>query len=282
MGLLAANESSFSATRTSFREAQLSRIQNMTREEQTREELVAIYDDNRDRIRDELQNRLVSRIDDQGLRSPVREAAMDYGTVGTETLVAENASYDAYVQRERAARQELAAAVGTLTAQRLDESVPDNAPLLNESNGTPPAAMQTMRSGFSLAGLLLVAVPILAILAAGGVGYVSRRRSTALFRIGGLVAVGGGLTLVGALLLSRVLPGLLQVDADSPSAVGEALLGIIGGVSDVLTVQSVAVIAVGLAIVAVGLAIQRGLVPIADGQASADPVADADADGGED
>ncbi len=263
MGRLAANESSFRATRTSFREAQLNRIQNMTREEKTREELLAIYDDNRDRIRDELNDRLVSRVDEQGIQDPVREEAIDYGSVGVETLVAQNASYDAYLDQERAARQELAAAVGTLTTQRLDEQVPDSAPLLNQSNGTPPA-FETMRAGFSLAGILLFVLPVVALLVAGAIGYLSRRRSTGLLRVGGVVALGGGLTLVGALLLSRVLPGVLNADPTSPSAVPDAMLGVVAAVVDVLTIQAGAVLAVGLVLTGVGLGIRRGLVPIDD------------------
>jgi hypothetical protein len=266
MGRLAANESSFQETRAAFEQRQLDRIQNRTAREYTDSELRQIYDDNRDRVREESLHRVETRVDDQGVQEPVRSAAIDYGTVGVDALVAENASYEAFLADEAAARADLAAAVGTLTRQRLDAEAPDELDLTNGTNETR-AALAPVRSGFTLQGILLYAFPLLALAAAVGIGSLSRRRSTGLWRVGSTVAVGGLLGLLGAVLVSRLVPILLEVDPASADPIVSALLGMVQEATGTLAVQSAGVLALGVVLVAGGVAVRRELLPIRDGPA---------------
>lgn|GEM_PF-2155341 len=278
MGDLAESESSFRETRESFTESQLQRIQNETPRHRTRPELLDIYDDNRDRVRDRMLSTLESRVAERGNPQPVQEASVDYGAVGVEALVAENASYDAFVEREAAAKDDLAAAVGEATRRRLDEQQPDQRDLTGDLDESAMATFQTLRTGFSLAGVLLVLLPLAALAAAGAIGYVSRRRSRSLWRVGVPVALAGALGVAVALLVGRLIPTAMNVDTADPSPVGTALLGVVGGVSGTITTQSVVVVGLGLALVGAGVAVGRDLLPLDDTPGEGDDDGDGDGD----
>jgi len=264
MGDLAESESSFRETRESFTDDQLQRIQNETQREHTRPELLEIYDDRRDEVRDRMVSDLESRVADSGNPESVQAASVAYGTVGIDALVAENASYDAFLDRENASRHDLADAVGGATRQRLDEDHPDQRNVTGDLDESAMAGLQTARTGVSIAGVLLVVLPLVALASAGAIGYRSRRRSRALWRIGIPVLVAGGLGVAVGLLLSRLLSGAMRVDATDPSPVGEALLGVVDAVSGAVTVQSLALVVLGLVLVLAGVAVGRGMLPVDD------------------
>jgi len=264
MGDLAESESSFRETRESFTDDQLQRIQNETQRQHTRPELLDIYEDRRDEVRDRMLSDLESRVADSGNPESVQAASVAYGTVGIDALVAENASYDAFLDRENATRHDLADAVGGATRQRLDEDHPDQRNVTGDLDESAMAGLQTARTGVSLAGVLLVLLPLVALASAGAIGYLSRRRSRALWRIGIPVLVAGGLGVVVGLLLSRLLSGAMRVDATDPSPVGEALLGVVDAVSGAVTVQSLALAVLGLVLVLAGVAVGRGMLPVDD------------------
>jgi len=264
MGRLAANQSAFAAARQEFKEAQLQRIQERTDEEYSREELEELYDENRERIREEAANRLETTVAGPDRPAPVQTALVDYGTVGIDALVAADASYEQFTAAEAEARDDVAAAVATVVRERLDQEVDDE---LNLTAGLDESARETLataRTGTSLVGLLALVLPVAAIVLAGLLGHVSRRRSTALWRVGGIVAAVGLLIAVAMLLLADVLPGLLGLDAGEAPESATAALGVLSRALGAIATQSLAVFVLGLALVGAGVAVRRELVPVAD------------------
>lgn len=264
MGNLTESESRFAETRRSFEEEQLAQIQAETDEELSRAELEAAYDDSRDRIRGRLVAELESEVANEDVPPAVGAAVVDYAAVGIDALVAEDPSYEAFRENETAARADLAAAVRDVVAQRLDEEVPDEQDLTEGTDDDANGTVRTVRSAFSLVGLLALVLPLVAVAAAGLVGYVSRRRSNALWRVGGVVAVAGLLGFATATVVSGMLPGLLNADAADASAVAEAMAGIGANALGTIGVQSLALFVLGLALVGAGIAVRRELVPIED------------------
>jgi hypothetical protein len=264
MGRLAANQSAFAAARQEFEEAQLQRIQERTDEEYSREELEELYDENRERIREEAANRLETTVAGSDRPAPVQTALVDYGTVGIDALVAADPSYEQFTAAEAEARDDVAAAVATVVRERLDQEVDDE---LNLTAGLDESARETLataRTGTSLVGLLALVLPVAAIVLAGLLGHVSRRRSTALWRVGGIVAAVGLLIAVAMLLLADVLPGLVGLDAGEAPESATAALGVLSRALGAIATQSLAVFVLGLALVGAGVAVRRELVPVAD------------------
>lgn len=270
MATMAENASQFQATRQSFKEDQLERIQEETPRERSQQELEDIYDDNRDRIREEMVSRLEEQVASSGTPEALAGPMVAYGTVGIDALVAEETSYDEFVEAEAAARDTLATAVGDVVYDRVSANVPATMDLTEDMD---PQARQTFdraRTAVSIADLLVYVLPLGALASAGLVGYVSRRRSNALWRVGGTVATAGLLAVVGAMTLSGVLGGMLETGGTDATAMTRAFLGVMEDTAGTLHTQSLAVLAVGLGLVALGLAVRRGLVPLRDGPPSKD------------
>lgn len=276
MGRLAANQSAFAAARQEFKAAQLQRIQERTDEEYSREELERLYDENRDRIRAEAVNRLETRVAESDRPAPLQAALVDYGTVGVDALVSADASYEQFTPAEADAREDVAAAVATVVRNRLDAEVDDELDLTAGLDDSARRTLSTARTGVSLVGLLALVLPVAAIVLAGLLGYVSRRRSNALWRVGGIVAAVGLLTAVATMVLADVLPGFVGLDGgDAPETV-TAALGVVSRSLGAIGTQSLAVFVLGLVLVVAGVAIRRELVPVEDEPNAADETATAD------
>jgi hypothetical protein len=278
MAQLTESQESFQATRTEFQERQFQRIQQRTDEELTQSELEARYDDNRETIRSELVTRLEDSMADSGGPPPIRQAAVEYGTVAIDGLVAESMDYETLVSEEDNAREDLAAAVGDTVSSRLGEEVPDSMDLTADMDPQARQTIDTARTAVGVLDLLAIALPLLALGLAGLLGYVSSRRSNGLWRVGGTVAVVGLLCAVLTWVAASMLPRVLQTESGETPAAAEALLSVATDAFGVVTTQSVLLFVVGLLLVAAGVGVRRGVLPVADDPTAADPGAAAETD----
>jgi hypothetical protein len=263
MGQLTRSQDSFRETRTDFREDQYDRIQAETEAELSRSELEARFDDQRDSIRSGLVSELEDSTGESGAPPPIQAASVDYGTVAVAGLVDESMDYETLVDEEETAREDLATAVGEAVRTRLDEGVPDRMDLTADVDQGARDAIETARTGVTLLGLLAIGLPLVALGAAGAIGYVSRRRSNGLWRVGGVVAVAGLLVAIVAWVTRSMVPDLLETAGETPAA-AEAGLSVATGALVTVAVQSLAVLAAGVLLVGTGIGVRRQLVPIAD------------------
>jgi hypothetical protein len=276
MGRLAANQSAFVAARGEFKEAHLERIQERTDEEYSREELEGLYDENRERIRREAIDRLETTVADAGGPPRVEDALVTYGTVGVDALVAEDASYEQFTEVEADAREELAAAIGAAVRERLDAEVDDEAALTARMDESDREMLATARTGVSTVSVLALVLPVAALVLAALFGYASRRRSSALWRVGGIVAAVGLLTAVATTVLAEILPGLVGIDGGDTPESAAAVIGVVRRALGAIGTQSLLLFVLGLALVGAGIAIRRELVPVEDEPTAADGAAPAD------
>lgn len=270
MAALAESESSFEATRRDFEETQLQRIQERTDEEYTREELEAIYDDNRDVVRREAIDRLESEVSQSGAPAELHSAIVDYGTVGVDALVAADASYDEFIEAEADARSDLATAVGDVVRSRLDEAVPDREDFTDGMGEETAASLAEARGHVTTVDTLAIVLPIATLVLAALVVSVSRRRSSGLWRVGGVVAVIGLSGAVAATILPGLLPDLLNVDPNQADPAADVVLGLITDTIGAFGFQSWILLALGLGLVGAGLAIRRDRLPVPDEPAVAE------------
>lgn len=276
MGRLAANRSAFAGARQEFKAAQLQRLQERTEEEYSREELERLYDENRQEIRRRAVDRLERSVAEASRPAPVKTALVAYGTVGIDALVAADPAYEEFTAAEARARADVAAAVATLVRDRLDQRVQDELDLLAGVDDSARETLATARTGTWLVGLLALLLPVAAVLLAGLVGYVSRRRSNALWRVGGILAAVGLLTAVATTILADLLPGLVGLGGGDAPETASAALEVVSRALTTIATQSLAVFVLGLAMVGAGVAIRRGLVPVADEPTAGDESADAE------
>lgn len=264
MAALAESESSFRETRTAFEEDQLDRIQERTPRERSREELEALYDDYRADIRDELHTRLEDAVAEQDTPEPLREPVVAYGSVGVDALVAEETSYDAFMADEDAAREDLAVAVGDTVGQMMADELPQAMDLTGEMDQQARDDLSQARTAVSITSALVYALPIVALVAAGLLLYVARRRSNGLWRIGGGLAAAGLLGFLTATLLSEALSRMLPVGGTDLPAVGAAMLAVVDTTISAISTQSLVVLGLGVVLVVIGVAVRRDLLPIED------------------
>lgn len=268
MARMASGESEFRAARQSFEEDQLQRIQEETPRERSREELEAIYDDNRQNIRDESVSRLDSAVAERGVPESLREPVVGYATVGIDALVAEDTSYREFMDEQEQARGPLADAVGAYVRDGVGAEVPETMDLTETMGSDVRGVFEGARTIVWLADLFQYLLPLVAVLVAGLMAYTARRRSRALWRVGGAVAISGLLGFVGATVASTLLSGNLGLDAGETPGIARAFLGVVQTTIGTIGAQSLALLALGLALVAAGIAVRRELLPFPDDPAA--------------
>jgi hypothetical protein len=278
MAQLTESQDAFQATRSDFEGRQYQRIQQQTQEELSQSELEARYDDSRETIRAELVGQLEGSLSDSGGPPPIRQAAVEYGTVAIDGLVVESMDYDTLVAEEASAREDLAAAVGDAVSSRLGEEVPDSMDLTADMDPQARQTIDTARTAVGVLDLLAIALPLLALGLAGLLAYASSRRSNALWRVGGAVAVVGLLCAVLTWIAASTLPGVLQTESGETPAAADAALSVATDALGVVTTQSALLFVVGLMLVAAGVGVRRSVLPVADDHTGADSAADAETD----
>lgn len=264
MGELAESESSFQQARADFTDQRLQEIQQRTQQELNRTELEAIYDDERDRIRQEAIDRLESDVADAGGPPELQQAIVEYGTVGIDAIVAADADYDTFLEEETAARESLASDVGTLVREQFDEEMPDQQDFAAGMDQETRDSLADARSIVGLVDTLALLLPLAAIALAALVVYVSGRRSNGLWRVGGVVAVIGLLVGLVATVLSGMLPDILDIDPATADPSAEVVLGLTTDALGTISMQSWLLVVLGLLLVGVGIAVRRELLPIED------------------
>jgi hypothetical protein len=264
MAALLESEAEFEDTRASFKQDQLERLQSRTDQELSRSELETLYDENRDRIRQSLRSQLEDSVAESGEPVRFQAALVDYGGVGIDALVAQQADYEQFRQDEAQAREELAAAAREAVRQSLDAELPDTMALTADLDPETRQTFETARTAVTTLDLLAIALPLIAILVAGLLGYVSSRRSNALWRVGGVVAGVGLLSVIATAVLSSVLPGLLRVDSGETPPQVEAALGVLRDALWTIGLQSAILLILGLALVGAGIGVRRELLPVED------------------
>jgi hypothetical protein len=268
MARLTESQDSFEQTRSDFENQQFERIQQQTDPDLSRGELEARYDENREAIRGDLVTQLEDSLSQSGGPPPIRQAAVEYGTVAIDGLVAESMDYETLVAEEERARADLATAVGSAVRSRLGEEVPDSMDLTADMDPQARETVETARTAVTLLDLLAIALPVLALGLAGLLGYVSRRRSNALWRVGGTIAAVGLLCAVVAWVAASMLPGLLNAGSGETPAAAEAALSMAADALGTFATQSLLVFVVGLLLVAAGIGVRREMLPLTDDPAA--------------
>lgn len=275
---LAESEAAFRDERAAFEAEQLERIQAETDEHHDEAELRAMWDDQRGDVRAEMVAELEDQVANSDVPPPARPAMVEFGTVRIDGLVREDLTYEAYLANVEDARENLAVGWEQAVAGQLDQEMEDGMDMTEGMNPEARETIDTVRTGVSLTSLLVFLLPLAALSFAGAIGYLSPTRSSALRRIGGVVATVGLLCTVLAVALATVLPDLLAGSEDA-TAGQTAVAGLVADGFTQFGIQSGLLLGLGLALVVAGVAVRKGYLPIADRPGAPDADDGSTADG---
>lgn len=257
----AASESAFAEDREAFRAEQKQRIQAETERELSDEELEQRLDEAMPEIREELRGQLTAELDDalgdderaQRLEEPagaLLNARIDALTGAT--------SYDEYASRVDTATADLREAFLATFEAELDEALPDSTSLAEGMDASAREGFETARTAVSVADLLSLVAPLLALVIVGLLAWLGTP-SLAALEAGVVSAIVGLLGLLGSTVGSGQVESTVA-GGEMPGAMAEFLVGLVGGFFGALSGQSVGLLVVGVALIAVGVAIRRGMV----------------------
>lgn len=257
----AASESTFAEDREAFRTEQKQRIQAETDRELSDEELEQRLDgampEIREELRGELETELADALGDDERAQRMEEPAGALLNARIDALTGA-ASYDEYASRVDAATADLREAFLATFEAELDEALPDSTSLTEGMDASAREGFETARTAVSVADLLSLAAPLLALVIVGLLAWLGTP-SLAALEAGVVSALVGLLGLLGSTVGSGQVESAVA-GGEMPGAMAEFLVGLVGGFFGALSGQSVGLLVVGVALIAVGVAIRRGMV----------------------
>lgn len=242
--------------RTEIRAALRDRI-----EQQRGDQITSRVDSELSSMRDDIRANVSARLDQSlgGADPAVAEPAKQLALVGVDGYVAD-VGYDQFHAEFVAAKDDLAAGVGTVVQSQLDAQVPDRLDLTGQLG---PGATDQLRSGRQVVGLvdlLSMVLPVVGLALVGLLYVVTRSIETTALGSGLGLFVGGLPAIVGATSLDGLLGSAMG--GSVPPAVETLVRALAGQVAHAVLVQSGLVIGLGLVLVAAGLALRLELVAL--------------------
>jgi hypothetical protein len=201
-------------------------------------------------IQGDLGNASVGTETDQEIVS----AATDLQTA-VATALTTDMTYDEYREDSTTARDDLAAAVGTMVEQRFTDELGESVSLTEEMTEEQRAPIDAAATQVQRMDLLAIVLPILALVFVGLVGFISRSPG----RTGGTLGWAMLLSGVPMLLATGAITALIEQRVESADAEGvgaDVVLGLFDGFTGALQTQSIILAVLGLVLVGVTLALR--------------------------
>lgn len=202
---------------------------------------------------------------DPAVAEPVRDLAL----VAVDGYLAD-VTHDEFSAEFGAATDDLAAGMGVLVEDQLDEEIPNRVDLDEQLDAEAMRNLDQARQAVGWIDLLSVVLPLVGLGLIGGLFLLTRTVAVTAIGAGVGLALGGLPVLAGAALI----PGWLRTamaNGQAPPAVAELGLAVVGQVADAVFLQSAVVVGVGVVALAAGLALHLGLVDVETTQDTATP-----------
>jgi hypothetical protein len=252
---MAESREAFEDQRQEFRAERKAEIQAETERELSDEELEAALDDRMDDIRQGMLEGVDAGLEGElegpqaELEEPVRSLQIAYiDAVTGET------TYEEYAQTVETARGDIRDAFVDIFEAQLDEQLPESVDVTEQLGEEEMETVETAQTAVSVMNTLAIVLPILALLVAGGIGWLAAQ-STAAIEIGAVSLLVGAIGVVGSFVGTEQFQQLFD-PANAPPGVGEFVTTFVTGILGVLTWQSAFLAVLGVIAVAVGLAIR--------------------------
>ena len=267
LAAMAESEEAFRAERAAFTARQLERIQAETDEELSEAELRARYDERRPEIRAELLAEFEAAQENEETPEELDAAILGLAAVRVDGLVAPDATYESFQMDLDTARNDLDAAVETMLAAEIDESVPDTVDPAENMDPEATSTLASLRTGVQLIDTLTYVLPLLAFGLTAVIHWGTTRRSSTLLVVGGVTTVAGLGWIVGLTLAQQALTSEFEAFV-AAGTVNPALVDALQGVTErlfgVFTTQSWLLVGLGSVFVGGGFGLRQGMLPVAD------------------
>jgi hypothetical protein len=252
---MAESRDAFEDRRAEFRAERKAEIQERTSRELTDEELEAELDSSMGDIREEMLADMNAELDGrfEGREAELEAPVRTLQTARIDALTGET-TYEEYTATVETARGNFADAFVDVAEAELDEGLPETIGPGGEPGQEGTEALETARTGVSLVSTLAIVLPVLALVIAGGIGYLAPRPIAAI-EIGAVALLAGALGAVG----STVAAGQFRATFDAsnaPPGIGEFVLALVTGALSAVTLQSILLVVVGVVAVSVGVALR--------------------------
>lgn len=177
--------------------------------------------------------------------------------------------YDEYINRLEESQEDLADGVETLTREEIDESIDDVVSTEVTNNDDEDVAL--VQSGVSMIGTVSIVLAAFSVLIAVLIFAVANTRSWALWEIGGISALVGGIWILGISTAESFVGETIQTvieEEEPPIDPTETITGVIGRYLGVFSEMGMVLLLLGIGFVTLGILARKGVGPLADpGQA---------------
>ncbi len=252
---MAEDRTTFEDARAQFRADRKEEIQEETERELSDEELEQRLEESMDDIRAEMIDQLDAELDGEfdGAEAPLEEPVRTLQTARIDALTGE-ITYEEYVETVETAREDLEDAFLEVFETELDEEFPGTVDFTEGFGEEETDALGTAETVVSIVSTLALVLPILAVLFAGGIGYLAPR-SIAALEIGAVSLLAGVIGIVSSVVAAGQFRDVFD-PADAPPGMGEFMLAFVGGTLSAVTWQSAFLTVAGVVALCVGLAIR--------------------------
>jgi hypothetical protein len=259
---MASNQSEFEQQRTEFRAEQKQRIQQRTDRELSDEELETQLNGSMDEIRDRMLTRLDSQLEGrfEGPESALEEPVRDLQAARINALTGE-LTYEEYTSEVETAREDLGDAFGTVFESQLDDQIPETIDATEQITDQQRDTLDTARTVVSLSGPASIGLLLLVIALAAIIAWLAPH-SIAAMEVGIISGLVGIIGVAGSLVATQQFRAIIASETDAPAAMKAFAREFVIGIFEVLRVQSVVLLVVGVVLVAVGIAIQREYINV--------------------
>lgn len=264
---MAENESQFHAVREEFKAEQLARIQAETDQELSDEQLEAEFDDRRDQIQAQLIDELETQVAAADQPAELEPIIIELGTLRIEALLDSEMTYGEFTSQLEDTKASLAETLEQLVRSQLDEELPDTMELSEQLGQEERAQLEELRGVVGILDMLVFVLPLVALVVALLIGWVTKTRASGLYVVGGTVTVTGLISALGFMGVgSRAETEIATIasQGDMPANISELIVTLLSRTVSVFVTQSWLVVLLGVILIVVGLAIRRELVPIED------------------
>ncbi len=267
LGSMATNQSAYQAAREEFKDEQLARIQAETDRELSDAELQRVYDEQREEIRTRLIEQMESEVAGSDQPAELEPVLVELGTLRINALMDPDMTYEQFTTELAETREDLEATVRDLVRTQLDEELPDEMELSEQLGPQEREQLEQLRGVVGILDMLVYVLPLVVLLVALLIGWVTVARSSAFLAVGSGTAVLGVISALGFMGVgSRAETEIASMagGGNVPPAMTELVAALVSRTVSVFTTQSWLIALLGVVLIALGIAIRRELVPIED------------------
>lgn len=253
------SEEAYEAGREEKRDELRTQIQEETDEELSEEEIDAVIEDREDEFRQELVDQITEQVPEEQVPPGGDAALVTIGKAMADAVLTDQ-SHAEFVSAINTGEEQLREAMVADLMSTIDEEVPDQVELMEETNNDDLGQLETGRTIANGMGVLKIILPLLSIGLVTGIVWVAPRYSTAAFEIGGVALLVGISGIIMGQLVSNEVRRIIGSE-DIPQGVADFIIGIVSNTSDVLFQQSIVLFGIGLLAILIGGVIRFELLP---------------------